>query len=80
VTAPNVEILGDALAARPFLGAAKLLSTGEGNAETDEATNLLRPWGCFSSPFNRHAVDEDFASKRGSLKIGLNKHITRSET
>jgi len=36
-----------------FSAAAKLLSTGKGKAETGEATNLVRPWGCFSSPFQR---------------------------
>jgi hypothetical protein len=36
-----------------FLAAAKLLSTGEGKARTDEAINLVRPWGCFSSLFQR---------------------------
>jgi hypothetical protein len=30
-----------------FLAAAKLLSTGEGKTETDEATNLVRPWDAF---------------------------------
>jgi hypothetical protein len=55
VTAPNVEILGDASAARPFLGAAKLLSTGEGKAEPNEVTNLVRPLGCFS-PFNPRVI------------------------
>jgi len=39
-----------------FLAAAILLSTGEGKAETDEATNLVRLWGCFSSPFNLCAI------------------------
>jgi hypothetical protein len=47
VTAPNVEILGDAPAARLFLGAAKLLSTGEGKAETDEVANLGNLWDAF---------------------------------
>jgi hypothetical protein len=41
---------------RHFLPAAKLLSTGEGKAQTDETTNLVRPWGCFSSPFNPRAI------------------------
>jgi hypothetical protein len=39
-----------------FLAAAKLLSSGEGNAETPEATNLVRPWRCFLSPFNPCAI------------------------
>jgi hypothetical protein len=39
----------------PFLGAAKLLSTGEGKAETDQVTNLVRPLGCFS-PFNPRVI------------------------
>ena len=42
-------------AARPFLGVAKLLSTGEGKTETDEVTNLGRPLGCFS-PFNPRVI------------------------
>jgi hypothetical protein len=39
-----------------FLAAAKLLPTGEGEAETDKATNLVRLWGCFSSPFNPRVI------------------------
>jgi hypothetical protein len=39
-----------------FLAAAKLLSTGEGKTETDEATNLVRSWGCFSCPFNPRVI------------------------
>jgi len=38
-----------------FLAAAKLLSTGECKAETDEVANLGRPLGCFS-PFNPRVI------------------------
>jgi hypothetical protein len=39
-----------------FLAVTKLLSTGDGKAETNEATNLVRSWGCFSFPFNPRAI------------------------